>query len=312
MQDEEIYLQLPLGTDIINFNLIKVSSNRFLLKNKEDMEPLCRNLMSFKTKHKKLTQTEYKSYCEDRVKNTGDEFSIDNNPFSQKVNPIKGSLFSTNKNHKKHLICSNFANNPNLVENTSNLVIKTIKDPTGAFILYKGETLNGLKHGKGIEFYPNGSPKYAGKYYNDLQEDTDCTFFNENGTKMYTGGVSNSMLSGFGKLFHESGVIGYNGTFKDNSPYGDQVTFYDRFGNVNYQGGFKNGQKEGQGKEYYYNGAIKYVGNFKGDGYHGINCCIMNITGKPEFEGEMKEGNKVKGKQYFNNGNLYYEGIFLN
>ena len=82
---------------------------------------------------------------------------------------------------------------PDTIGTAQNVAAQTMMDPTGKYRLYVGQMQNGVKHGQGTEFYPNGKPKYTGNYLNDMQEDAQATFFYETGQTMYTGGVSQSM-----------------------------------------------------------------------------------------------------------------------
>ena len=65
--------------------------------------------------------------------------------------------------------------------------------------------MNDCKHGKGIEYYKNGTVKYEGEYINDKYE-------------------------GKGKYFYENGDF-YIGEFLDNMSHGKGIDYYKKTGN---------------------------------------------------------------------------------
>ena len=97
-----------------------------------------------------------------------------------------------------------------------------------------------------------------------------------------------------------------------------------------FEGEYLNGLKNGKGKEFYENGKLKFEGEYingkrwNGKGYNErgkIELELENGKGNIreyyfnslKFEGEYSDGNlNGKGKEYNKNGQLIFEGEFLN
>ena len=74
-------------------------------------------------------------------------------------------------------------------------------------VFYKGEFKNGLRHGKGTEYYPNGNITYQGDYVNDQFEGFG-TYIMENGV-YYVGEWKFGFRHGKGTLHYADGKIKY-------------------------------------------------------------------------------------------------------
>ena len=70
---------------------------------------------------------------------------------------------------------------------------------------YIGQFKNGLKNGKGIEYYSNGDIQYKGDFVNNEKDGIGHYIF-ENG-KYYIGQWSNNLRIGKGTLYYPNGKI---------------------------------------------------------------------------------------------------------
>ena len=169
-------------------------------------------------------------------------------------------------------------------------------------LLYEGEYLNGKRNGTGKEYYYDGNIYFEGEYLNGIRW---------NG-KAYD--IKNNALYELknGKGFVEG-----------------------RYNNSYYKGEYSNGKLNGKGKEYYNTSKYKslkfegeYLNNMRwnGKGYDTENNILYEIkdgkgiikelndnNGNIQFEGEYINGKRNGiGKEYYSNGNLKFEGEYLN
>ena len=76
---------------------------------------------------------------------------------------------------------------------------------------YIGEWKNGLRNGKGIEYYSNGNIKYKGNWTDDRRKGIGH-YFMQNG-KYYIGQWSNNLRNGKGTLYYSNGKIELEGNW---------------------------------------------------------------------------------------------------
>ena len=76
---------------------------------------------------------------------------------------------------------------------------------------YIGEMLNGLRHGKGKEYYKNGTIMYDGNFVNGKREG-DGKYIDESGN-YYIGQWLNDLQHGKGIVYYKNGTIMYDGNF---------------------------------------------------------------------------------------------------
>ena len=99
---------------------------------------------------------------------------------------------------------------------------------------------------------------------------------------------------------------------------------------LKFEGEYLNGERNGKGKEYYENGQLKFEGEYlngkkwNGKGYdkdgkleyeikNGKGFIIEYKEWKKIFEGEYLNGMRNgKGKEYYSNDKLKFEGEYLN
>ena len=71
------------------------------------------------------------------------------------------------------------------------------------------------------------------------------------------------------------------------------------------------GERNGKGKEYKLGSNILiFEGEYK-DGKRNGKGKEYHINGQLKFEGQYLDSNKIKGKEYYSNGKLKYEGEYL-
>jgi len=121
---------------------------------------------------------------------------------------------------------------------------------------YSGQTLNGLRHGKGSYIWRNGN-KYEGQWYKDKRHGYGTLYY-KNGDK-YIGNWINDMKEGRGVMITIDGDQ-YAGEWKDNKITG-KGTFTWSNGDK-YVGEFEDGIRNGEGTYSWHNGT-KYIGSWK-------------------------------------------------
>ena len=111
---------------------------------------------------------------------------------------------------------------------------------------YIGPINNGLRCGKGTEYYKNGDIKYEGYFVNDKYEGIGKYIY-ENGN-YYIGPFINGLSHDKGILYYKNGSVKYEGNFI-NDKYDGYGKYVSEDGNY-YLGQFLNGLKHGKGKVY--------------------------------------------------------------
>ena len=159
---------------------------------------------------------------------------------------------------------------------------------------YEGETQNGLYHGHGTYYFPDGE-KYEGQFeYNNFHG--QGTYYFANGNK-YIGEYNNDKRHGQGIYYFANGDK-YEGQFEDGKFHG-QGTYYYANGNK-YEGQFMDYKFHGQGTYYFANGD-KYEGQFKDNKFHGQGT--YHYTNGNKFVGLYENGIKHgQGTWYYPNG----------
>ena len=160
---------------------------------------------------------------------------------------------------------------------------------------YECKYLNGLKNGKGREYY-NDKIIFEGEYKNGQKW---CgKFYNLMNNEYYEIKEGN----GYIKKFHES-HLNFEGYIKNGKENGKGKYYDYNNGRLIYDGEYLNGKWHGRGIRYDYNGTkfdgiYLYDHKLKGKEY---------INGRLEYEGEYLFNKKWNGKGYDENGNIIYE-----
>lgn len=88
---------------------------------------------------------------------------------------------------------------------------------------YDGEWKNGLRHGKGIQYYPNGQLKYDGEF-NEGRREGKGTYYFKNGDR-YSGGFKENKMNGKG-TYHYANGDKFVGEYRDDKRYGKGTFIY--------------------------------------------------------------------------------------
>lgn len=130
-------------------------------------------------------------------------------------------------------------------------------------IKYKGNLINGLKHGKWFEYYECGKIERVYNY--------------EYGVRVSTR-----------EHFHEDGRLCCIYNFVNDMKHGEYLKFY-KNGNIDMKSNFKYGKKDGTELTYYENGQLQIEVSHDNDIFHG-KVITYNENGKKKFEGNFKNG----------------------
>ena len=167
-------------------------------------------------------------------------------------------------------------------------------------LIFEGYYINGKRNGKGKNFryskvrfegnFKNGM-KWDGVGY-DSKNNIMCKFENGKGFIKEYSNLEDTILQFEGEFCYGEG----NGKAKE----------YDKNGKLIYEGGYLNGKRNGAGKEYTESNKLKFEGEYynnqklKGKEYN---------KGRLEFEGNYLNNKKWNGKGYNSKGNVCYELI---
>ena len=187
-------------------------------------------------------------------------------------------------------------------------------------IEFKGEYSNGLKNGKGKEYYEEGKLFFEGNYLNDLRHGDRIEFYNDKkvrfkGEYFYgrkwnikgydkEGKIINELKNGKGiiKQFYNNGNLFRESEYLFGLMNGKGKEYYEN-GKVFFEGEYLNGLKNGKGKIFNDKGELKFEGEF-------FNNWIIEgkvyLNKKLEYEGKYLYNRKFHGKGYDENSNIIY------
>ena len=171
-------------------------------------------------------------------------------------------------------------------------------------MIFDGEYLDGNRL-IGKEYEKNG------KNFKVINNKKELHNKYENNTLKFENNNINELIKGKGKEYYPNGIIKFEGEYliskklkeKDNDEY--ENILGDKF-----EGQFSDGKIEGRIYESYYNNKIlikDYYLNAKKNG----KGKYYYEDGNLEFEGEYLYNHKRKGKEYYSNGKLRFEGEYL-
>ena len=263
-----------MNNSIQNENII--SDNTISLKNDIKSLYIKQKMLSFISPNKKLNIFVYSKYFQKILKFNINNYKLKARRYKEGERNGKGKEYSLDTN----------------------------------LLLFEGEYLDGKRNGKGKEYNDDGQLIFEGNYIKGKRNGEGCEYY-FNGNLKFEGEYLNGERNGKGKVYFINGNIyfigeylkekkwngkGYNKyggyAFKINNGNGYTLE-YDTYDNLIFEGKYSNGEKNGKGYEYIY------------DEDQEANIVI--------FEGEYKDGIKNgKGKKYYNNGNLKFEGKYLN
>ena len=135
--------------------------------------------------------------------------------------------------------------------------------------------------------------------------------------------------NGKGKEYDDMEKLRFEGEYLNGKRNGKGKEYY-YIGDIEFEGEYLNGEKHGKGKDYYPNGKIRFEGIYNnGKKWNGIGYDIKanKVYEIKNGEGYIKEYNdegklyieseysiiypKVKAKEYYNTGNLKFEGVHV-
>lgn len=188
-----------------------------------------------------------------------------------------------------------------------------------------------LKHGKWVDFYPNGFIKSEGYYKYGVKDGYFKDYFSDGNLKnisKYINGEIQVDASEVSRLdikteYYPDGKIKKKGSYKNNIPEGITRIFTPE-GNVEsskiYKSGAvvgdgivdNNGYKQGDWKEYFETGELKGVGKYLNDQRIGPWKYYYK-NGKLEQEGTFLKNEKSDGewKWFYDNGNVLREENYI-
>ena len=177
---------------------------------------------------------------------------------------------------------------------------------------YEGDVSGNLKHGHGINCYPDGG-FYIGEFFEDQRHGKAMLVYGSSRENiMYIGNYVHNYKQGFGRFWYRNGSS-YEGNFNKHDRHGENCTF--RFANGEiYKGPFVSNQAEGEGEltqpgtDNYKRGLFKnfkfvqgemfestkdytYLGESMDSKFHGYGKLITNSKSKI-YEGTFENGLK--------------------
>ena len=176
-------------------------------------------------------------------------------------------------------------------------------------VVFDGELLNGLKNGKGEEYfvmlYNNYlNIKFKGEYLNG--EKWNGIGYNIKGEKQYE--VKNG--TGYIYEYDDCNKLIFEGELNDGTKSGKAIE-YNKQGEIIFEGFYLNGKRHGYGK--LFNDLYDTYLSYEGDFFNGMKNGFGKeyISDSLLYEGEFKNDEKHgKGKFYYSNGQIHREGIF--
>ena len=213
----------------------------------------------------------------------------------------------------------------------SNLFIFSIYDKKSSLV-FEGEYLNGKRNGKGKLYYENKcyddndnvKLKFEGEYLNGKKWNGkgynmygNLAYEIKNGSghiKKYIsfknlkfeGEYLNGEKNGKGKEYYENGDLQFEGEYLNGKRYGKGREYI--CGRLEYEGEYLNGKRHGKGKEYVNNKLIFEGEYLNGEKWNGKGIDIQDS----EKEFELKNGTGKNIIEYYNDGDLEFEGEYRN
>lgn len=115
-----IYLQIPNEKSSLEIELV-AAGNKFLIKEKSEMQGLYKNLFRWISKNSKLSNQDYTGYVNSRAAHPTEDFGIANNPYSKSVSAFAKSLFGSDEVHLDKTIPGDPFNKPSSDPNPANV-----------------------------------------------------------------------------------------------------------------------------------------------------------------------------------------------
>ena len=191
---------------------------------------------------------------------------------------------------------------------------------------YKGEFVNGHRHGQGVEYSISNEIVYQGLWKNDMYCG-EGVLWTSDGCR-YKGVFVDGKLNGKGYFYRADESVGFIGEYKDGERDGDGTEYEEdgteyhgefrhnkrnghgevkRGDDVLFEGGWVDGKKEGPGKEI--SGCTIYSGDFKQGERHGKGL-LSRRDGQLIYNGDWLNGKKNGEGCEILKGGIKYVGNF--
>jgi hypothetical protein len=156
--------------------------------------------------------------------------------------------------------------------------------------LYKGDFVNGMRHGYGNDFRNNS--KYKGQFYFDKKHGNgEIELITGD---VYKGEFKNNKISGYGHYIWKNNNHEYIGYFLDGKFHGEG--YYKWGDNQYFKGNYINGIKEGRGEIGFNNGK---------------KCFVNFVNGEPCGKGTLIDKNHNIIETEFENGKLKNQNTYI-
>ena len=212
------------------------------------------------------------------------------------------------------------------IKNGKGIIKEYFRDTYEGSLCFEGQLLNGLKNGKGKEYFSgeNNKIKFEGEYINgqkwngigydingkkqyELKNGSGYLFeYNNSNSLIFEGEVINGIKTGIAKEY-EFGELFFEGFYLKGKRHG-KGKLYDIYDSdklkLSYEGDFDKGMKNGYGKDYL-SGCLIYEGEFIDDKRQGKGIKYENK--KIYQEGIFFKNELIKGNIYTNKGILKEE-----
>jgi uncharacterized protein len=173
----------------------------------------------------------------------------------------------------------------------------------------EGNYKNGLKEGKWIYYYPDGTTELEG-FYSEGKPDKDWLWQYPGGAKKREETFLYGKLEGPYVEYDSIGNVILKGEYFDDARIG--LWLY-QVGDITEQGEYDLGERNGIWKHYYSeNGKVRFTGNYRNGDEDGTHKWFYP-SGKLELSGDYRVGKKHKDwKKYNPDGSLYMTYTYRN
>ena len=174
---------------------------------------------------------------------------------------------------------------------------------------YFGDTINGVRSGKGKLYDKNGDLVYEGEFLNDKRWGKGISYATKanDDSYYYEGDFENDKKHGVGVDLYGNGEVHYEGEFKNNKYNGQGILFRNRdikglnYDRPLYSGHFKKGMRDGYGVEYDESNQAVYKGNWVRNKRSGHGWELSN--GIQVYMGNFRINKRNgKGEEFYSDG----------
>ena len=232
----------------------------------------------------------------------------------EKISNIEDIKADSDLNGNKD-IDNNEKNKNYLISIKSNYILKNIFS-----FIKENLKLNILEYNKKLQNKLDISirtyQKISGKYIVGGKNGIVKEYILNKDILIFEGEYLNGKRNGKGKEYNNEGNVIFEGEYKNGKRNG-KGKIYGKYGKKLFEGEFLKGIKNGKGKEYNLSFNVLFEGEYlNGKRWNGKKFLYQDNELYKDvlcFEGEVVKGEiKGKGKEYYSDGNLSFEGEYLN